>query len=63
MLPVTNQLPTTSGGDPNIGVAEHVVGDEISREADGEGHYFGGHSAVGQHGRPRPGSREFFNER
>jgi len=24
---------------------------------------FGGHSAVGQHGRPRPGSREFFNER
>ena len=39
MLPVTNQLLTTSGGDPNIGVAEHVVGDEISREADGEGHH------------------------
>jgi hypothetical protein len=39
MLPVTNQLLTTSGRDPNIGVAEHVVGHEVSREAKGEGHY------------------------
>jgi hypothetical protein len=39
MLPVTNQFLTTSGRDPNIGVAEHVVGHEISREANGEGEY------------------------
>ncbi len=39
MLPGTNQFLTTSGRDPNIGVAEHVVGHEISRKANGEGEY------------------------
>jgi hypothetical protein len=87
MLPGTNQLLATSGRDPNIGVAEHVVGHEISCKANGEGEYdnqgvgtgvgepnvitkilhvrgkarvqvgtgFGGHGAVGHHGRPCPG--------